>query len=92
MEAFKEQQNIPLLDLKAQYRTIKNEIDEAISRVVDSQYFVLSQEVSNLEKEVADYTGVSYAAGVASGTDALIIAMRALGIGKGDLVIEITKK
>ncbi|MBU0683420.1 MAG: DegT/DnrJ/EryC1/StrS family aminotransferase [Candidatus Omnitrophota bacterium] len=79
--------DIPLLDLKAQYKSIKNKIDDALMRVVESQYFVLSQEVESLEKEVADYCGALYGAGVASGTDALILAMRALGIGEGDFVI-----
>ena len=68
--------NIPLLDLKAQYKTIKPEIDKALERVVKSQYFVLSSEVSDLEKEIADYSGVTEAAGVASGTDAIILALR----------------
>ncbi len=78
---------IPLLDLKAQYQSVKNEIDEVVARVIESQYFILSDEVENLEKEIADYSGTSYAAGVASGTDALILSLRALGIGPGDSVI-----
>jgi len=78
---------IPLLDLKAQYQTIKKDVDKALARVVDSQYFILSQEVSALEEEIAGYTGVSGAAGVASGTDALILALRIVGIKSGDLVI-----
>ena len=78
---------IPLLDLKAQYNTIKNEIDEAISKVVESQYFILSPEVSGLEKEISEYTGTSYAAGVASGTDALVLGLRGTGVGEGDIVI-----
>ncbi len=78
---------IPLLDLGAQYRAIKKEIDEALMRVVESQYFILSQEVGALEREMADYTGVTHAAGVASGTDAIILALRAIGVGEGDLVI-----
>jgi len=78
---------IPLLDLKAQYRTIKSDIDAALEHVVESQYFILSREVSELEKEIAGYNGVKEAAGVASGTDALILALRALDIGKGDAVI-----
>jgi len=82
-----EKMNIPLLDLQAQYKSIKKDIDKAIARVVDSQCFILSDEVKDLEKEIAEYTGVSAAAGVASGTDALILALRALGIGKGDAVI-----
>lgn len=78
---------IPLLDLKAQYESIKREIDEAVARVVDSQRFILSQEVRSLESEMAEYTGTERAAGVASGTDAIILALRALGIGEGDSVI-----
>lgn len=78
---------IPLLDLKAQYISIKEEIDLALNRVLDSQYFVLSEEVSSLEEEVARYSGAVYGAGVASGTDALILALRAGGVGAGDLVI-----
>ena len=78
---------IPLLDLKAQYQTIKKEIDEVVSDVINSQYFILSKEVASLESEVAEFTGVSHAAGVASGTDAIILALRGLGVGDGDLVI-----
>ncbi len=78
---------VPLLDLKAQYQTIKKDIDEAVKRVIDSQYFILSGEVNAFEEEIAAYTGVPYAAGVASGTDALILALKAFGIGEGDRVI-----
>jgi dTDP-4-amino-4,6-dideoxygalactose transaminase len=78
---------IPLLDLKAQYESIKSEISDAMMRVANSQHFILSPEVSALEEEIAGYTGVPYAAGVASGTDAIILALRALGIGEGDMVI-----
>lgn len=78
---------IPLLDLKAQYQSIKKEIDDVLMKIVSGQHFVLSKEVDALEKEVSDYCGVSYAAGVASGTDALFLALRVLGVGKGDLVI-----
>lgn len=78
---------IPLLDLKGQYGTIKNEVDEVIKQVVESQYFILSSEVSSLEEEIADYCGTSFAAGCNSGTDALILALKAAGVGKGDLVI-----
>ncbi len=79
--------NVPLLDLKAQYQTIKKEIDEALAKVVESQYFILSPEVGSLESEIAEYTGVPYAVGVASGTDAIVLALKALDIGPGDLVI-----
>lgn len=79
--------NIPILDLTAQYNSIKSEIDIAIARVVDSQHFILGPEVESFEKEVAAYCGTKYAVGVASGTDALILSLKALGIGEGDEVI-----
>ncbi|HIE25189.1 MAG TPA: DegT/DnrJ/EryC1/StrS family aminotransferase [Anaerolineales bacterium] len=78
---------VPLLDLVAQYREIKSEMDAAIQRVLDSGYFILGPEVKAIEEEVADYLGVAYGIGVASGTDALILALRALNIGAGDEVI-----
>ena len=78
---------IPLLDLTAQYQTIKPEIDAAIQRVLESGHFILGSEVSALESEVAAYLGVQHGIGVASGTDALILALRALEIGPGDEVI-----
>ncbi|HDN04409.1 MAG TPA: DegT/DnrJ/EryC1/StrS family aminotransferase [Chloroflexi bacterium] len=78
---------IPLLDLAAQYQSIKTEIDEAVQRVLDSGRFILGEEVTGLEREMADYLGVSHGVGVASGTDALILALRALDIGEGDEVI-----
>jgi dTDP-4-amino-4,6-dideoxygalactose transaminase len=78
---------IPLLDLVAQYQTIKSEVDTAIQRVLDSGWFILGEEVTSFEEEMADYLGVSHAVGVASGTDALILSLRALDIGEGDEVI-----
>ena len=78
---------IPLLDLKAQYRSIKTEIDAAVKKVADAQDFILGEEVVSLEKEVAVYCGAKYGVGVASGTDALILALKALDIGPGDEVI-----
>lgn len=78
---------IPLLDLKAQYDSIREDVNEVIKRVVESQYFILSEEVDSLEREVAEYTGAEEAAGVASGTDALVLALRAARIEKGDRVI-----
>ena len=79
--------NVPLLDLKGQYQSIKKEMDAAIAGVIDNQYFILSPEVASLEKEVSEYTGVSFGVGVASGTDAIILALKAAGIGQGDRVI-----
>jgi len=78
---------IPILDLTAQYKSIKSEIDDAVMKVVESQHFILGPEVEAFESEVAAYCGTKYAVGVASGTDALILALKALGIGPGDEVI-----
>ena len=79
--------NIPILDLTAQYKSIKKELDAAVKSVVDSQHFILGPEVEQFEKEVAAYCGTKYAVGTASGTDALILSLKALGIGPGDEVI-----
>lgn len=79
--------NIPLVDLKAQYHSIRGEIDEAIQRIVPQGNFILGPEVKAFEAEMADYLGSGYAVGVASGTDALHIALLACGIGAGDEVI-----
>ena len=78
---------IPLVDLVAQYHAIKSEIDSAIQSVLESGKFILGPQEQIFETEVASYLGVKHAIGVASGTDALIIALRALGIGPGDEVI-----
>lgn len=78
---------IPVLDLKPQYQQLKAEIDQAIANVLESTQFVLGPEVKLLESEIANYLGVKHAIGVNSGTDALIIALRALNIGAGDEVI-----
>ena len=80
-------QSIPLVDLKKQYQSIKTEIDEAIQRVLDSQQFILGSEVSEFEKEISIYCNVKYAIGVSSGSDALLVALMALGIKPGDEVI-----
>ena len=78
---------IPLVDLKAQYNSIKQEINEVTQRVIESGQFILGPEVTTLEEEIATYLGVKYAVGVASGTDALHLALLACEIKPGDEVI-----
>lgn len=78
---------VPLLDLKAQYAAIKDEINKALISVAESQYFILGPEIKKLEATVAEYTGTKYAVGVSSGTDALLIALMAIDINPGDEVI-----
>jgi len=78
---------ISILDLKEQYMSIKKEIDEAMKRVIENQDFVLGEDVVGLERDVAVYCETRYGVGVASGTDALILALKALDIGKDDEVI-----
>jgi UDP-2-acetamido-3-amino-2,3-dideoxy-glucuronate N-acetyltransferase len=79
--------SVPLLDLKAQYVTIKHEVMPVIEKVLESQYFILGPEVEALEKEVAEYCSCKFSVGVTSGTDALLVSLMALGIGPGDEVI-----
>jgi dTDP-4-amino-4,6-dideoxygalactose transaminase len=79
--------NVPLLDLRRQYQTIKPEIDAAISAVVESQGFKLGPRVKEFEGEVAAYSGTTRAVGVASGSDALLLALMAHGVGRDDEVI-----
>jgi dTDP-4-amino-4,6-dideoxygalactose transaminase len=78
---------IPMVDLKRQYKSLKADIDSAIQNVLDDGQFILGPNVAELEKEIAAYHGVSHAIGVASGTDALLLSLRACGIGAGDEVI-----
>ncbi|MEE8430369.1 MAG: DegT/DnrJ/EryC1/StrS family aminotransferase [Candidatus Desulfatibia sp.] len=81
------QMQVPLLDLKAQYQTIRAEILKATGEVFESQYFILGPQVERLEKEIAAYCSSKHAVGVSSGTDALLIALMAVEIGPGDAVI-----
>ncbi len=78
---------IPIASASAQYATIKNEIDAAVHRVLDSGWFILGAEVEAFEREFAAYCGVAHAIGVGNGTDALMLALKALDIGPGDEVI-----
>ena len=78
---------IPLIDLAAQYACIREEIAEALDAVISSQRFVLGPEVEALEAEIASYIGVSQAIGVASGTDALLLPLKALDAEPGSAVI-----
>jgi dTDP-4-amino-4,6-dideoxygalactose transaminase len=78
---------IPFLDLKAQYAGIRAEVEAAVRRVLERQQFILGEEVRAFEAEIARYIGVEHAITCASGTDALVLALEALGVGPGDEVI-----
>ena len=78
---------IPLVDLKIQYQSIKEEIDDAIQRVIDNTAFIMGKEVAEFEAAFADYCGARYAIGVSSGTGALFLTLLGYGIGHGDEVI-----
>ena len=78
---------VPLLDLKPQYAAIKDEIQTAINRVCDSQYFIMGSEVQAFEQDLATYCQTEFALGVSSGTDALLLAMMAIGVKPGDEII-----
>ncbi|MGA2489738.1 MAG: DegT/DnrJ/EryC1/StrS family aminotransferase [Anaerolineales bacterium] len=78
---------VPILDLKAQYATVRGEVQAAIDRVMESQHFILGPEVESLEKEIAGYSECKFGIGVSSGTDALLVSLMALDIKHGDEVI-----
>ncbi len=78
---------VPLLDLKAQYATIAGEITEAMREVIESQWFIMGPNVKTLEDEIAAYCGTRHAIGCASGTDAILLALMAIGIQPGDEII-----
>src|SRR2546426_1521259 len=78
---------VPLLDLKAQYLSIKADVDAAVAEVMESQHFILGPKVEQCEKAIARYCGCSHAVGVSSGTDALLACLMAEDIGPGDEII-----
>lgn len=78
---------ISLVDLTAQYHSIKKEIDAAVLSTLESGHFILGPQVIKFEESIASYLGVKHAIGLASGTDALVLALRALNVGEGDEVI-----
>src|SRR3990167_2185737 len=78
---------IPYINLKSQHESLKQEILQAVSKVLDEANFILGDEVSLFEKRIADYCQTQFAVGVNSGTDALFLTLKAYGIGPGDEVI-----
>jgi dTDP-4-amino-4,6-dideoxygalactose transaminase len=87
MEAVKQQRQIPLLDLRAQHRTIRDEVMAEVTRVIDSQKFIMGEDVQKLEQEIAAYSGAKFGIGCASGSDALFLALLGLDIAPGDEVL-----
>lgn len=83
-------QKVPLLDLKAQYADLRDDVRAALDEVLESQYFVLGPKVAELEEKIAALSGARFGIGVSSGTDALLIAFMAEGFGPGDEVITST--
>ena len=78
---------VPLLNLTRQFSAMREEVLEEVAKIFDSQRFILGENVAAFEKEIAGYLGVAHAIGVSSGTDALLVALMALGIGPGDEVV-----
>lgn len=78
---------VPLLDLKPQYLSLKKELDEAVQKVVESQYFIMGPDIAKLEEEICQYLNCKYAVGVSSGTDALLLALMAINIKPDDEVL-----
>src|SRR5947207_9933776 len=87
MTTTKTAMNIPLVNLKAQFRPLRAEMLASLERILDSQQFVLGPEVKSLEEEIANYSQVKHAIGCASGSDALLLALMALDVKPGDEII-----
>jgi len=83
------QQPIPMVDLQAQYARIKGEVDAAVARVIESAHFIKGEDCALFEREFAAYCGAAHAVGVANGTDALVVALRAYGVAAGDEVVTV---
>ena len=79
--------NIPLVDLKAQYKVVEEKTIKAVSEVLSSASYIMGKDVIEFEKEFAEYIGVKHAISVGNGTDALVLSLMACGIGEGDEVI-----
>src|SRR5687768_18616858 len=79
--------NVPFVDLQAQYRSIKAEVDAAIRRVLDTSAFILGREVEEFERAFAEYVGARFCVGVSNGTAAVQLAVTACGLGPGDEAI-----
>ena len=78
---------IPFIDLKTQYETLKTQIQKRINNVLEHGQYIMGPEVYELEKKLASYVGTTHCISVASGTDALLISLMAIGVSKGDEVI-----
>ena len=78
---------VPLLDLKAQYAALRDEIRPAVDRVLESQQCINGPEVAQMEREIAKYCGAKHCIGVSSGTDALLLSLMALDVGFGEIVV-----
>ena len=87
MSLFHEPVNVPALNLKAQYQTIRDEIEPVVREILESQMFVLGPEVARLEAEVAELLRAAHGIGCASGSDALLLPLLAIDVGPGDEVI-----
>jgi dTDP-4-amino-4,6-dideoxygalactose transaminase len=84
-----ERHAVPMVDLKAQYARIKPEVDAAVAGVIESAHFIKGEDCALFEREFAAYCGAAHAVGMANGTDALVVALRAYGVGPGDEVVTV---